>query len=227
MQIPLYSILSLLILTAPGSVPVVSAAAREYRFSGPEVTGRFIIEEFAVPTEPDVWSTTFSGAPYLFTATAGTLTQTADAFDLELWNHFPAFGLSDRYVLYAAGKLTLGLFGPSQGGHLTTLPHELSAYYSGLTVVSMRDPASGSIAEFQIDTLTPAWHARLSIARAGATSVKMTWATEFADHVLEYATDLPAAGWSAVPEPVSNDGDRFSVVLETTGAQRFYRLRKP
>lgn len=227
MTIPQYVALHLLLIPAFGSISTASAGTREYLFSGPSVTGRFIVEEFAVPTEPDVWSTTFTGAPYLFTATAGTLTYTFETFGLELWNEFPAFGLSDRYVLSdGADKLTLGLLGPSQGGHSSTLPHELSSY-SGVAVVLMWDPVLGSFAEFRIDTLTSLPQAQLSIARAGANSIKIMWSTQFADHSLEYAMELPATGWSTVNETVSTEGDRLSVVLDATGPQRFYRLRKP
>jgi len=226
MRLPQYTALASLFIIALGNVPGASAATREYTFSGPSVTGRFILEEFAVPTEHDVWSTTFTGAPYLFTAKAGTLTYTFETFGLELWNEFPAFGLSDRYVLSdGADKLTLGLLGPSQGGHPSTLPHELSSY-SGVAVVRMWDPAMGSFGEFQIDTLTPVPQVQLTIARAGATSVKISWPIQFADHVLEYALDFPASDWSAVPKPVSADGEHFSVVVDTASSQRFYRLRK-
>ena len=62
-------------------------------------------------------------------------------------------------------------------------------------------------------TLVP--QARLSISPVSAESVQITWATNFADHVLEYAISLPAAGWSAVTNAATTMGDRLSVTLDT------------
>jgi hypothetical protein len=74
-------------------------------------------------------------------------------------------------------------------------------------------------------TLVPvAW---LNIALVGTQSVQITWATNFAGHVLEYATGLPALSWSAVTNAATNAGDRLSLTLDTGISNRFYRLRKP
>src|ERR1041385_7991648 len=45
-------------------------------------------------------------------------------------------------------------------------------------------------------TLVP--QALLSISRVGTAAVQITWSTNFADHVLQYATSLPASDWSTV-----------------------------
>jgi hypothetical protein len=67
----------------------------------------------------------------------------------------------------------------------------------------------------------------LSIAPVGVLSVQIPWATNFANHLLEYGTNLPATGWSTVTNAVSTIGDRFSVSVDTIASKRFYRLRKP
>ena len=67
----------------------------------------------------------------------------------------------------------------------------------------------------------------LNISRAGTASVQITWATDFAGHILEYTTRLPAPGWSTVTNDVALVGDRLSVTLDTGVSERFYRLRKP
>ncbi len=67
----------------------------------------------------------------------------------------------------------------------------------------------------------------LNISRAGTASVQITWATDFAGHILEYASQLPASGWSTVTNDVVLAGDRLSVTLDTAVSERFYRLRKP
>ena len=69
--------------------------------------------------------------------------------------------------------------------------------------------------------------ARLSIAPAGTASVQITWATNFADYVLECADRLPTAGWSIVTNAASTIGNRLTVTMDTGDLQRFYRLRKP
>ena len=68
---------------------------------------------------------------------------------------------------------------------------------------------------------------RLRIAPAGAGSVRISWASSFTDHVLEFAPGLPATDWSAVTNAATIAGDRFSVTLNTGEAQRVYRLRGP
>jgi hypothetical protein len=74
-------------------------------------------------------------------------------------------------------------------------------------------------------TIVPA--ALLSISPVGTASVRISWATNFSDHILEDATNLPAAGWSPVTNTVTTVGDRFSVTVDTNAPRRFYRLRKP
>src|SRR5207247_1902969 len=66
----------------------------------------------------------------------------------------------------------------------------------------------------------------LNISRAGTASVQIAWATNFADHVLEYATSLPATGWTTVTNAVATIGDRLSVTVDTGASKRFFRLRK-
>jgi hypothetical protein len=66
---------------------------------------------------------------------------------------------------------------------------------------------------------------RLSISWVGAASVRLTWATNFADYVLECSTDWPEAAWSTVTNAVDTAGDRFAVTMEAEAPKRFYRLR--
>ncbi len=67
----------------------------------------------------------------------------------------------------------------------------------------------------------------LDIGRIGAASVQITWATNFADHVLECATGLPAPTWSTVTNAVIIEGDRLSLTLDVANSNRFFRLRRP
>ena len=86
--------------------------------------------------------------------------------------------------------------------------------------------AGGHIWQVTISNLVLVPQARLSTSRVGAGSVRMTWATNFADHVLEYTTRLRDAGWSNVTNTVETAGDRFSVTVDTDTSKRFYRLRQ-
>jgi hypothetical protein len=104
---------------------------------------------------------------------------------------------------------------------------------------SNTDPFNGYLDDFRLygSTLTASEveqvrlsavpELRLSIARVDAAFVRITWATNFTDHVLEFATSLPATGWSAVSNVVSTVDDRRSVTVETGAAERVYRLRQP
>lgn len=67
----------------------------------------------------------------------------------------------------------------------------------------------------------------LRIVREGAASLQITWLTNFADHVLESATSLPAADWSTVTNAAAIVGDHLSVTVGTDASKQFYRLRKP
>jgi hypothetical protein len=87
--------------------------------------------------------------------------------------------------------------------------------------------AGGHIWYVTITNLALAAVPWLNISRAGTASVQITWATNFADYVLEYATSSPAAGWSTISNAPIGTGDRLSVTVDTGISNRFYRLRKP
>ena len=73
-------------------------------------------------------------------------------------------------------------------------------------------------------TLVPA--ASLNVTRVEPASIRITWATNFADHVLEYASSVPAESWNSVTNAVTTIGDRFSVTMNTGDSTRYFRLRK-
>ena len=56
--------------------------------------------------------------------------------------------------------------------------------------------------------------------------VRMAIATCVLEHILEYATSLPATGWTTVTNAVATIGDRLSVTVDTGASKRFFRLRK-
>jgi hypothetical protein len=56
--------------------------------------------------------------------------------------------------------------------------------------------------------------------------IQLSWPAEAADYTLEFAANLPTQGWGPVTNDVTFNGSFFSVQLETTGDQRFFRLRK-
>jgi hypothetical protein len=67
----------------------------------------------------------------------------------------------------------------------------------------------------------------LDIARAGNGSIQITWATNFAGHILECAPSLPAVSWGPVTNAVANMEGRLSVTVDVGVEGQFYRLRKP
>ena len=87
--------------------------------------------------------------------------------------------------------------------------------------------AGGHIWQVTISNLTLVPQARLNISHGATSSVQLWWATNFSDHVLEYATNVPAAVWSTVTNRVTTNANRLAVAVETDTSQRFYRLRKP
>ena len=67
----------------------------------------------------------------------------------------------------------------------------------------------------------------LDIAHVAPSSVQISWASNFADHVLDSTTNSLTSGWGAVTNPRIAVGDRISVDLDMDLPSRFYRLRKP
>lgn len=67
----------------------------------------------------------------------------------------------------------------------------------------------------------------LDMAAAGPAAMQLTWATNFANYILESAVSLPAPSWNSVTNPISNSGTNLSVRLDVTAGNRFYRLRSP
>ncbi len=66
----------------------------------------------------------------------------------------------------------------------------------------------------------------LMIAPVNVDSVELSWPAEAVDYALESATHFPAAVWSPVTNNVTLNGNIFTVQLDTTDTQRFYRLKK-
>lgn len=87
--------------------------------------------------------------------------------------------------------------------------------------------AGGHLWQVTFSNITLMPRAWLQILRQGSASARITWATNFADHVLEYATAPSVTGWTALTNAVTVAGDHLSVTVEMDGIGRFYRLRKP
>ena len=67
----------------------------------------------------------------------------------------------------------------------------------------------------------------LNVSHVSPASFQISWATNFADYVLEYATSLPSLAWNSVTNGTANSGDRLSVTLDAAASRQFYRLRRP
>lgn len=87
--------------------------------------------------------------------------------------------------------------------------------------------AGGHIWYVAISNLTVVPAPWLEVAHAGASSLQLTWATNFGDYILESAAELTAPTWNAVTNTVTNTGDHFSVTLGTDANNAFYRLHRP
>lgn len=68
---------------------------------------------------------------------------------------------------------------------------------------------------------------QLQAVLAASSEIQISWATNFVDNVLESSAGLPVTSWNAVTNEVNTNGGTFSVRVNTGGAARFYRLRKP
>lgn len=67
----------------------------------------------------------------------------------------------------------------------------------------------------------------LNATPAGTESVQLTWSSHFADHRVEYSTNLSATSWTLVTNAIAPVGDQLGLTVSTVGPRQFYRLRKP
>ena len=75
-------------------------------------------------------------------------------------------------------------------------------------------------------TIEPAWEPRLRISRLQGGAIQLAWPTNAADYRLEYVATHSGTNWTTVTNTVGVAGGNFSVTVDGTGAQRFYRLRR-
>ena len=68
---------------------------------------------------------------------------------------------------------------------------------------------------------------QLSIQPVSAVQMRFSWSTNFTGFSLKSATNLPAAAWIPVTNSVANQGQQFTVTVDTTSPQMYYRLSKP
>ena len=68
----------------------------------------------------------------------------------------------------------------------------------------------------------------LTVARSGATTATFSWPESAEGFALESSPTLgDGASWTGVTEPVVPSGGQNTVTVETSGAARFFRLRRP
>jgi hypothetical protein len=66
----------------------------------------------------------------------------------------------------------------------------------------------------------------LEFVQLDAANIQLSWPTNAVAYALESATNLSAQAWSPVTNSVAINADLFTVQLEISGSNRFYRLRK-
>jgi hypothetical protein len=66
----------------------------------------------------------------------------------------------------------------------------------------------------------------LDLVQVNATTIQLSWSTNSTGFTLESATTLPSQTWASVTNSIAINGDFFTVQVESSGSQRFYRLRK-
>jgi hypothetical protein len=67
----------------------------------------------------------------------------------------------------------------------------------------------------------------LDITPTSASSIQLSWATNFGDYLLESTAVLPGLSWNGITNGVTNSGARVSITLDTGPTNTFYRLRRP
>jgi hypothetical protein len=68
---------------------------------------------------------------------------------------------------------------------------------------------------------------QLSVQPVSAVQTQFSWSTNSTGFSLESATNLPAAAWITVTNSVATQGQQFTVTVDTTLPQQYFRLRKP
>ena len=75
-------------------------------------------------------------------------------------------------------------------------------------------------------TIEPALEPRLRISLLHRGAIQMAWPTNAPDYRLEYVATHSATNWTTLTNTVCVAGGSFSVTVDGTDAQRFYRLRR-
>jgi hypothetical protein len=85
--------------------------------------------------------------------------------------------------------------------------------------------AGGHAWTVTISNITLVPRPRLDIIRADS-KVIVSWPATSTNYILEQAESLLASRWSTVPNGITIRDDRFSIAIEASTAQAFFRLRK-
>ena len=102
--------------------------------------------------------------------------------------------------------------------------NEHTLNYGNVLISSNRvfalEPNNGAVA---VTINPPALPAMLRINRT-ANQIVLTWLSVLTGYVLEATDTLPATTWTTVPHETV--GDQNTATVQTTGARRFFRLRR-
>ena len=200
----------------------VRAALREYVFSGPTLSGRFIIEEVSSPG----WlHTNFTGSPFIFSITFNGVTFVTNDFQLTVINDLDA--IYDGYFLHAGEFETriITWAEANPGPNSSSLPTPFINYW-GQSETVMAYPTSAMNGGDFYDLTSLELVPFLEIARSSS-GLSLRWPQESTNYVLEATAALgPSAVWNAVTNPISAiDGFR-SINFQPVPSEQYFRLRR-
>jgi hypothetical protein len=115
-------------------------------------------------------------------------------------------------------------FGPGTGPSFST---NLVLQVNDRVDFEVGDGTSGFFSDSTGIQATLTSSPRLGIQPVAAAQTQFSWSTNFTGFSLESATNLPANAWIPVTNSVATQGQQFTVTVDTTLPQQYFRLRKP
>ncbi len=115
-------------------------------------------------------------------------------------------------------------FGPGTGPSFNT---DLVLQANDRVDFEVGDGTSGFFSDSTGIQATLTSSPQLNIQPVSAVQTQFSWSTNFTGFCLESATNLPATAWIHVTNSIATQGQQFTVTVDTTLPQIYFRLHKP
>jgi hypothetical protein len=125
------------------------------------------------------------------------------------------------------GSIIVTLDGQTVTLNLNSGHKQIGAWFNRFGMITTHIDGSGQTVFFDDLTYTIGTRPTLTIAKTAPAQARLQWSTNYLGFVVQTAVSPGQNLWLPLSTPVTVNGDRFTVSVNTTNAARFFRLRKP